>query len=235
MAALKRAAAVALAAALVLGVGPGMLACSSTGGRAPHLARRGGTTHVVRAGENLYRIGKRYGVPAEVIQEANDIRDVTALRVGQRLWIPPAGAMRTERAATALRERIRSDARSEAGVRFRWPVHGRLTSSYGSRRGAHEGIDIAAPRGTAVLAAEAGKVVFAGRMSDYGKMVIVKHTGNYRSIYAHVRRFHVRKGSFVESGQKIAEVGTTGNATGPHLHFEIRERDRPRNPMLYLP
>lgn len=197
--------------------------------------RRGGTTHTVRRGENLYRIGKRYGVPAEVIQEANDIRDVTSLRVGQKLWIPPAGSRNARTASTALQERVRADVRAEDGVRFRWPVQGELTSGYGSRRGRHEGIDIAAPKGTRVVAAEAGKVVFAGRMGDYGKMVVVKHAGNLRTVYAHVRKYHVKKGTFVERGQRIAEVGKTGNASGPHLHFEIRDRDRPRDPLLYLP
>jgi murein DD-endopeptidase MepM/ murein hydrolase activator NlpD len=197
--------------------------------------RRGGTVHLVRPGDNLYRIGKRYGVPSEVIQEANDIRDVTSLQVGQRLWIPPAGSSASQRATAQLAGRVRTAARSESGVRFRWPLRGKLTSRYGSRRGRHEGIDIAAPRGTAVVAAEAGRVIFAGRMGDYGKVVVVKHSGRYRSVYAHVRRFHVKKGHFVERGDRIAEVGTSGNASGPHLHFEIRERDRPRDPMLYLP
>jgi len=134
-----------------------------------------------------------------------------------------------------LPQRVRSEAHEQAGVAFRWPVRGKLTSRYGERRGSHEGIDIAAPRGTQVIAAEAGKVIFAGRMRDYGKMIVVKHAGDYRSVYAHVHRFHVRKGHFVEGGQPIAEVGSTGNATGPHLHFEIRDRDRPRDPMLFLP
>ena len=130
---------------------------------------------------------------------------------------------------------MRADARAESGVAFRWPVRGRLTSRYGSRRGSHEGIDIAAPSGTKVVAASAGKVIFLGRMRDYGKMIVVKHAGSYRSVYAHLHRFHVRKGHFVESGQRIAEVGSTGNARGSHLHFEIRRRDRPDDPMQYLP
>lgn len=236
MAELKAGIAPALAAALLLGVGPGPMACASDPDpRLEHAAQRRGSSHVVRAGENLYRIGKRYDIPAEVIQQANDIRDVTTLRIGQRLWIPPAGSTRAERGGQPLPQRVRGEAREKVLVAFRWPVRGQLTSRYGERRGTHEGIDIAAPRGTQVIAAEAGKVIFAGRMRDYGNMIVVKHAGDYRSVYAHVHRFHVRKGHFVEGGQRIAEVGSTGNATGPHLHFEIRDRDRPRDPMLYLP
>lgn len=199
--------------------------CASTPGSAD---RRTGATHIVQRGENLYRIGKRYGVRVEVIQEVNGIDDVTSLQVGQRLWIPPARARTTQHTASG-------GSRSTDPVSFRWPVRGRLTSAFGTRGGSHEGIDIAAPRGTAIVAAEAGKVIFAGRMGDYGKMVVVKHAGDYRSIYAHLRTFHVQQGHFVESGQRIAEVGATGNASGPHLHFEIRNRDRARDPLRYLP
>lgn len=200
--------------------------CASTPGPGD---RRTGATHIVQRGENLYRIGKRYGVRAEVIQEVNGIDDVTSLQVGQRLWIPPAGTR------ARARPKASGESRSADAVSFRWPVQGTLTSAFGSRGGSHEGIDIAAPRGTAIVAAEAGKVIFAGRMGDYGKMVVVKHAGDYRSVYAHLRKFHVRQGHFVESGQRIAEVGTTGNASGPHLHFEIRSRDRARDPLRYLP
>ena len=187
---------------------------------------------MVQAGENLYRIGKRYGLRAEVLQQVNDIDDVTTLQVGQRLWIPPSG---TRGGAGDRAGRPARAALAEGGLAFRWPVRGTLTSAYGSRGGTHEGIDIAAPRGTEIIAAEAGKVIFVGRLGDYGKMVVIKHAGDYRSVYAHVRTFHVRKGSFVERGQRIAEVGTSGNASGPHLHFEIRERDRPSDPLGYLP
>jgi len=199
--------------------------CSSTSGRPDGGP---GSTHVVQRGENLYRIGKRYGVRAEVIQQVNGIGDVTTLQVGQRLWIPAVGSRPAARSEAA-------GSRAKNPLSFRWPLRGRLTSAFGTRGGSHEGIDIAAPRGTAIAAAEAGKVIFAGRMGDYGKMVVVKHAGDFRSIYAHLRTFSVRQGNFVESGQRIGEVGATGNASGPHLHFEIRKRDRPRDPLRYLP
>ena len=78
-------------------------------------------------------------------------------------------------------------------------------------------------------------MIHSGRLSDYGKVVIIKHQGYYRSVYAHASKTLVEKGEFVERGQKIALVGATGRATGPHLHFEIRKRESPRDPMLYLP
>ena len=92
-----------------------------------------------------------------------------------------------------------------------------------------------AKRGTRIYASEAGKVIHAGRLGDYGRVVILKHRGDYRTVYAHARKTLVRRGDFVEKGDSIAEVGTTGNASGPHLHFEIRRKDVAKDPILYLP
>jgi LysM repeat protein len=205
-------------------------------------SRRDGFYYTVRNGDNLYRIGLRYGVPHREIARANHVHDVHAIAVGTRLWIPGRGAVSTPPARPAagprldsVRKRIHREARVDR-LRFLWPVRGRITSGFGRRGGRpHEGIDISARRGTAIHAAEAGKVIHSGRLGAYGKVVIVKHEGSYRTVYAHARRLDVRKGQFVERGQKIAEVGTTGNATGPHVHFELRDRETPRDPMLYLP
>jgi murein DD-endopeptidase MepM/ murein hydrolase activator NlpD len=213
-----------------------------------------GFYHRVERGENLYRIGKRYEVEPKAIARANDIHDVTALRTGQRLWIPrdggrPAesgrvsnGTMRpTGKVDREAASRVRADAKREtrrAGeLDFAWPVRGaRLTSSFGRRWGRpHEGVDLAARRGTRIQAAESGKVIHSGRLGDYGNVVIVKHAGNYRTVYAHARKLYVRRGQLVDKGQKIAEVGASGRASGPHLHFEIRQREKPRDPMLFLP
>lgn len=204
-----------------------------------------GFYHRVKSGENLYRIGRRYGVHHDVLSRANKIHDETRLRVGTRLWIPRRGenAKRTKLSAKAqakaqakARRHATWEARNDARLRFKWPLEGRLTSSFGMRGGRpHEGIDLAAPRGSTVRAAEAGKVIHAGRLGAYGRCVIVKHAGDYRSVYAHATKTLVRKGQLVDRGQKIATVGSTGRATGAHLHFEIRRRETARDPMLYLP
>ena len=78
-------------------------------------------------------------------------------------------------------------------------------------------------------------MIHSGRLGSYGKVVIVKHAGRYRTVYAHASRLMVRKGEFVERGQKIAEVGSTGRSTGPHVHFEIRRSETPQNPLGFLP
>jgi len=204
-----------------------------------------GPVHVLRPGENLYRLSRYYGVSVESIRKANDIRDVTEIRAGERLVIPgaskaPPGATLAyipESAPAPPRGGLRALARLENSLDFRWPVAGKLSSQFGRRRGRnHDGIDIPAKPGTPVRAAEAGRVIHSGRgLGDYGNVVIVKHAGRYSTVYAHNRRNRVAKGDFVEKGQVIAEVGKTGNASGPHLHFEVRRDRHPEDPLLYLP
>lgn len=209
------------------------------GSRKPRETQQARTVHTVAAGENLYRIGLRYGVPAQEIARANGIRDVTALRVGQNLVIP-RGSATGRRPSSRQREAARRYARQTVikpgQLQFAWPVRGRLSSRFGKRDGRpHEGVDLAASKGTAIFSAEAGRVIHSGRLGSYGLVVIVKHAGSYRTVYAHASRLLVKKGAFVERGQKIAEVGSTGRSTGPHLHFEIRRSEMPQDPLAYLP
>ena len=121
-------------------------------------------------------------------------------------------------------------------VALRWPVKGKVTSGFGGRgREPHRGIDIAARYGTTVRAAAAGRVVFSARKRGYGRVVILEHAGRISTVYAHNQDNFVLTGSRVEQGQEIAEVGATGNATGPHLHFEVRVANRNMNPLDCLP
>ncbi len=205
-----------------------------------------GTTHVLQPGENLYRLSRYYGVPVRDIERANGIRDVTGIPTGRQLFIPGSRREPPPRSLAlaapapgpdAPEPDLRGLARREAELSFGWPLRGRVSSRFGSRNGRpHEGIDIPARRGTPIRAAEAGRVIHAGAdLGDYGRVVIIKHAGHYQTIYAHNRRNLVRRGDFVEKGQLIAEVGTSGNADGPHLHFEIRRARRPLDPARYLP
>jgi murein DD-endopeptidase MepM/ murein hydrolase activator NlpD len=127
-------------------------------------------------------------------------------------------------------------ARGAAGAPLAWPLKGVLYGRYGVRAGhRHDGIDIAAPEGTTVSAAAAGTVIYAGEQTGYGSIVIVRHDGGLVTLYAHNSRLLVDEGARVRRGEPIARVGQTGRTTGPHLHFEVREGTRPRNPLLYLP
>ncbi len=104
-----------------------------------------------------------------------------------------------------------------------WPLAGDVSSRYG-RRGFrfHHGIDIRARTGSTVRAAEAGEIEFAGWQHGYGKVVIIKH-GRLKTLYAHLRRIHVSTGDKVVRLEDIGESGRSGRATGPHLHFEVRD------------
>ena len=102
------------------------------------------------------------------------------------------------------------------------------------RRVFHEGVDFAAKTGTPIRAAAGGVVVYSDRHSEYGKMVEIDHGDDMISRYAHASKLHVDVGQVVTQGQKIAEVGSTGRSTGPHLHFEIRHKDVPQNPSRFL-
>jgi len=121
--------------------------------------------------------------------------------------------------------------------RFAWPVNsGTLSSGFGVRHGAmHEGVDIAAPVGTPVLAAAGGRVVFVGRLRGYGNIVIIQHEYQYVTVYAHDSLNVVKTGQLVERGQLIGLVGRTGHTSGANLHFEVRHKSIASNPLTYLP
>lgn len=117
-----------------------------------------------------------------------------------------------------------------------WPVRGTVTSEFGQRWGRlHAGIDIAAPGGTPIYAAQAGCVSFAGVQGGYGNMILIDHGGGTVTAYAHQSRLGAAKGDCVSTGQQIGAVGSTGNSTGNHLHFEVRVNGSARNPRPYLP
>jgi len=120
---------------------------------------------------------------------------------------------------------------------FAWPVVGQITSKFGYRRsGFHSGLDIAAPTGTTVFAADSGTVVFAGYKSYYGRVIEIDHGGGkIITVYGHNSALLAKVGDQVKKGQPIARVGSTGRSTGPHVHFEVRIDGTPTNPLSYYP
>jgi murein DD-endopeptidase MepM/ murein hydrolase activator NlpD len=131
------------------------------------------------------------------------------------------------------------------GGKLAVPLHSayRLSSPFGyrihpitGRRTLHAGIDMAAPKGTSIYAAESGVVIVAQWWNGYGNCVIIDHGNGLWTVYGHIRDggIDVEKGQTVKRGQKIAEVGSTGNSTGNHLHFEVRKNEKPVNPLPFL-
>jgi murein DD-endopeptidase MepM/ murein hydrolase activator NlpD len=122
-----------------------------------------------------------------------------------------------------------------------WPVRGLVTSKFGVRQSPygdtsemHGGIDIMGRYGAPVDASGDGEVIFAGRDSGYGGLVIVAHPGDIRTLYAHLSAVYVREGQTVRRGQTVGAVGASGRATGPHLHYEVRVAGVPVDPGRYL-
>lgn len=130
-----------------------------------------------------------------------------------------------------------SQHRKVSATGFIWPLKGSITKRFSdSKSSPHKGIDIAAPSGALIVASKAGRVIYCDdEIPGYGKLVIIDHGKDISSVYAHNSKFLVRVGKFVNQGTPIALVGETGNATGPHLHFEIRKNAIPRDPLAYLP
>jgi len=122
------------------------------------------------------------------------------------------------------------------------PCDGIVTSGFGwrrysrrSRRGRmHKGLDIAAPRGTPIVAPADGKVLFVGRKGGYGRTLVLDHGGSIKTLFAHTSSISVKEGDFVARGQEISKVGSSGRSTGPHLHYEVRVNGNPVNPRSYF-
>ncbi len=150
-----------------------------------------------------------------------------------------------EKEANALESELRKLQSSGAyiGGVMQWPVTGytRISSPYGNRihpilktQRFHSGIDIPAPSGVKVAAAGPGKVVHSGTLGSYGKVIILDHGGGIMTLYAHNSKLVVSVGDSVKKGDKIAEIGSTGLSTGPHLHFEVRKDGKYVDPIPYV-
>jgi murein DD-endopeptidase MepM/ murein hydrolase activator NlpD len=133
---------------------------------------------------------------------------------------------------TALRAPL-----SRCPISLAWPLNAAVGDGFGPRgNGFHPGIDLPAARGTPVGAAAAGRVVFAGfNAGGYGKLVEVAHDSGALTMYAHLSAISVRVGQVVATGSLVGRVGSTGESTGPHLHFEVRVRGAAVDPLSALP
>lgn len=124
------------------------------------------------------------------------------------------------------------------GVSLIKPITGQITSRFGAvssiRSGAHTGLDISASKGTSIKAAASGTVIWSGYKGSYGYLVVISHPNGVQTYYGHCSKLYVSAGQTVSQGETIAAVGSTGNSTGPHLHFEIRVNGVAYNPQKYV-
>ena len=217
--------------------------------------------HVVEKGDTIYNISKRYNVDMRTLSRQNNISDPSGLRIGQKLIIP--GSVVTSAAPASTHYVSNSQPKKTTSSwkpwtkkkttrsvssgytpppkarksKFDWPVRGTLISKFGSigKGRTNDGINIKAPLGTAVKAADAGTVAYAGNeLKGFGNLILIKHADGWITAYAHNDRLLVKKGQKVRRGEKIATVGTTGSVNSPQLHFEIRAGKKAVNPQSYL-
>lgn len=191
-----------------------------------------GSWVVVSPGDTLDDLARRAGVPAEDILEVNGLDSAAQVQPGRMLFVLTA--------ATPLDAPPPAAPGPGAASPLRWPlttIRVVVGSPFGARWGKpHQGIDLPAPIGTPVFAAADGRVVYAGNgIRGYGNLVVLKHPGDLLTVYAHNSVLLVSEGQTVRAGDRIALVGQSGHATGPHLHFEVRTGQIPRDPMSYLP
>lgn len=192
--------------------------------RVPNIS---GIVHIVARGESVGSLAARYGVGATAILDANDLGS-SVIRPGQSLFIPGA-----RMSATELKKAL--------GELVAWPVRGGISSGFGYRpnpftgiRQFHNAIDIVAPEGTPVRAAMDGRVADTGYNAIYGNYVILTHPEGYQTLYAHLSRITVTRGTSLRQGAALGAVGTTGYSTGPHLHFSVFKRGSAVDPLKLL-
>jgi murein DD-endopeptidase MepM/ murein hydrolase activator NlpD len=200
-----------------------------------------GVYHTVLKDDTLVKIAKKYEADVQHIIECsyNGLDpDEPVIVLGQKLIVPGGIRPYIARQVSAYKGPIPKDAKRGTGV-FSWPTSGRLTDRFGFRTLSgrwHGAIDIAGYSGSPVYAADSGFVIWAGwSKSGYGNLVIIDHQNGFETRYAHLSAYFVSVGQSVGKGAQIGAMGSTGNSSGTHLHFEIRYRGVRKNPELYLP
>jgi murein DD-endopeptidase MepM/ murein hydrolase activator NlpD len=212
--------------------------------------------YTVKPGDTGFAIAYKHAVPWSQVAIANGLAIDAAVTPGKELLIPtvlnPAqatgpspqaakAAANSAAAASAVASAAVAAATAPAGrpaPRFAWPLEGTMRRGWKSNLSAdrHDGIDIVAPRGTAVRAAAGGTVLFAGfEKEQFGNLVIVDHGDGWNTAYGFLSRITVKQGARVAPGERVGLVGDTGRARGNELHFEVRQDGAPIDPALELP
>ena len=188
--------------------------------------------HVVKKGETLYRIASTYSLSIYELKNYNSLSSDNIF-VGQKLYLTSQSKDDNSK-YTIPKPMIKKSEFQKYGII--WPCTGQITSGFGTRDGKpHKGLDIACPEGTPLKAVLDGEVAYSGKQRGYGNVIILKHENSIMTVYAHNQENLVNKGDKVRKGEIIAKVGMTGNATGAHVHFEVRLDGRAYDPLQFLP
>jgi len=200
-------------------------------------------------GDTLYGLSKRYGVSIERLAQLNQLKKPYVIKPGQTIFLKPLNSAATKstgkpgshkhsRTSSKPPQVANSKAQSISWpktVRWQRPAKGKIIKKFNRRKNDAKGIDIAGKKGSAIVAAAKGKVVYSGNgLISYGNLIIIKHNKTFLSAYAYNRKLLVKEGDVVKAGQKIAEMGHKEKQRSM-LHFEIRKNGKPVDPLKYLP
>jgi murein DD-endopeptidase MepM/ murein hydrolase activator NlpD len=187
----------------------------------------GSIEHTVLKGETLWRISKAYNVDLDDILKTNRITDATAIAIGQKIIIPKIAANEIGNP-----KRLASKENSD----FIWPVQGKIVTQFRQRNSgvSSKGIDILTETPQDIVATRSGKISFVGDLAGYGPTLIIDHEGGFSSVYAGNSSVIVALGDEVKQGMAVARTSGAGDKRDGLLHFEIRKRSKPQNPLYYL-
>ncbi|MBN1379886.1 MAG: peptidoglycan DD-metalloendopeptidase family protein [Gammaproteobacteria bacterium] len=209
---------------------------------------RSSQVYRVRSGDTLYAIAWRYQVDYKTLAQWNGIRSPYIIHPDQELILVdpeflPENRRPKNNSSTAATASVATKPRTVKSNRkagpppgeFRWPTEGKVVRHFKGSKSSSQGIDIAGQHGQPIYASADGRVVYSGSgLAGYGKLVIVKHSEDYLSAYAHNSRLNVKEGEQVKAGQVIANMGAA-EQDEPRLHFEVRKQGQPVDPLKYLP
>ncbi|GIW23105.1 MAG: hypothetical protein KatS3mg068_2112 [Candidatus Sericytochromatia bacterium] len=194
-----------------------------------------GLFHIIKSGETIGYLSNIYGVSENKILSSNPKINPFNLQIGQKIFIPISINRNLSRKISFVKSSRSLSSLKYQNGRMIWPAKGEFSSAYGYRgNGFHSGIDIANDYGTPIYSAMSGYVISTGWEYDYGKSIKIRHNNGLVTRYAHCSEILVSSGQYVEAGQIIAKMGSTGRSTGPHLHFEVIVNGTPVNPRNYF-
>ena len=200
--------------------------------------------YLVKKGNTLFDIAQCFNVSISDIMKINQLKSNDIIYEGDKLFIPfSTNSINTlcEKPAKIIAKKSNNKTiivGNNKNSTYVWPVKGKVISNFGllAKGLRNDGINISAQIGEPVLAIESGKIIYAGNeIQAFGNLILVKHFNNKTSAYAHLDKINVVKGEKVNKGQVIALVGNSGKVSIPQLHFEIRDKNGPLNPLKYLP
>lgn len=197
--------------------------------------------YVVKRGDTLTSISKCLNINMKSIIRTNKLTDPFKLLPGQVLYIKEnykkRDCLNIKETKIITNENNEENNKNIVKSLFSWPTDGKIVSTFGPKDGGkiNDGINILAAEGNPVRAARSGTIVYAGNeIPAYGTLIIIRHTDGWTTAYAHLSKVLVNKGDIINKKNVIATVGNTGTVITPQLHFEIRYKSKPVNPLKYL-